>query len=69
MVVVMLYLTLMTKDAPQRQHALRELFNGLSLPDPLRHSLGRDHERSATLVRSLSAVAALACGRVFESLA
>src|SRR5277367_5241281 len=23
------YLTLMTEDAPQRQHALRELFNGL----------------------------------------
>ncbi len=23
------YLTLMSEDAPQRQHALRELFNGL----------------------------------------
>ncbi|MHB1296368.1 MAG: transposase, partial [Anaerolineae bacterium] len=23
------YLTLMTEDAPQRQHALREVFNGL----------------------------------------
>ncbi len=27
--LVVTYLTLMTEDAPQRQHALRELFNGL----------------------------------------
>jgi transposase len=26
------YLTLMREDAPQREHSLREVFNGLRLP-------------------------------------
>lgn len=35
--LVVPYLTLMTEDAPQRDHPLRELFNGLPYFSPLRH--------------------------------
>ena len=45
------YLTLMTEDAPQREHSMREVFNGLRctgrpgrLDDPHRRSVAHDPE-------------------------
>ncbi len=42
--LVVPYLTLMREDAVQRQHALRDLFNGLRYVNPLRHCLAGDAE-------------------------
>ena len=36
------YLTLMTEEAPQREHDLREVFNGLRLPRENRGPMAHD---------------------------
>jgi transposase len=36
------YLTLMTEDAPQREHSLREVFNGCAMDDSLWGSMAAD---------------------------
>jgi len=58
------YLTLMTEDAPQRDHPLREVFNG-ALDRAHRGAVAPDAARPAALGhRALADAALAACGRV-----
>jgi transposase len=56
------YLALMREDASQREHPLRELFNGLRYVIRYGDRLAGDAERSAALGGGLPAIAALAGG-------
>ena len=56
------YLTLMREDAPQREDALREVFNGLCWV-VRRGPVAYDAQRPAALAHGVSAVTALAQGQ------
>ena len=57
------YLTLMREDAPQREHSLREVFNGLRWMVRDRRGVAFDAARPAAVAYGLPAIATLVQGR------
>src|SRR3954462_15729203 len=65
-VLVAPYLTLLPEDAGQREHPLREMFNGLRYL--VRHGVARHAERPAALAGDLRPSATLVAAGCFEML-
>ena len=61
--VVAPYLSLMTEEAPQREHSLREVFNGLRWKIPCGRFMADDAPRPAAVGSSLSTKPAVVQGR------